>query len=190
MPDFGRFLTRAGEDYQKYRGSTDRLCAARAMLSPHPRLQAFFMAAMREALAWHCLHHPELARACWQADCWPRGLRHWEDLERLPRVESLVHSPQQLPRDLRRWTRVLENSLADLGWSRPRRRCLWARPDCLHWHEGDFPMFEDESGQCRWPRVVRLQAGRLFCPVYRSRSLLSTPETFTTCLQKKMGATP
>jgi len=180
MPDLRRFLTRAGEEYSLRRGSTDRLCSHRRQLHRHPHQQGLFIDAMREALAWHCLQHRELAQACLEADCWPDKLRFMKDLDRLPQVPPLLHSPARVGRDVRRWNRVAHNLLCELGWSRPRRKAwkagqatplasalstspelaLVARCSFNHWH---------------WPQVVHCQGNRYFTPVYQSQSCLSWP---------------
>lgn len=175
MPELRRFLTRAGEARQRCRGAIDQLCAGRQQLSRHPHLQDSFMAAMREALAWHCLSDPRWAEACFECGCEPRSLRFYRDLTRLPRLDEQVHSPDREARDLRRWSRVADGVLCDLGWSRPRRRrpagevplrlstaplAVWGRCAEGHWH---------------LPRVVRVEGDRAFTPCFASRSLLWWP---------------
>lgn len=173
MPDLRRFLTRAGEDYARNRGATDRLCAGRSMLHPHPQGQAWFMSAMRESLAWHCLGDADLALACLQADLPPRALKHWPDLDRIPQLQPQNHCPDGRPRELRRWARVVENCLCDLGWSLPARRNLAGKPEELQWIRQAFPTACCQYGNWHLPRVVQRRSGRLFSPCYRSQSLLS-----------------
>jgi hypothetical protein len=119
MPDFARFLTRVREDLSRFRGSTDRLCAHRQMLHPLPRGQDAFMEAMREELAWHCLHFPSVAQLCWDAGCLPRKLLTYADLAHIPEYGEMPGGDEA--RERRRWDRVARNCLADLGWSRLRR---------------------------------------------------------------------
>lgn len=172
MPELRRFLTRAGEERQRCRGAIDQLCAGRQQLSRHPHLQSSFMAAMREALAWHCLNDERLAAACLEADCEPRALRFYPDLSRLPRVEERLHSPQLESRDLRRWSKVAEGALSDLGWSRRRR----PGPDApLRAALGEIFWARCELGRWHLPRVIRWQGDRTFTPCYASRSLFWWP---------------
>lgn len=164
MPDLRRFRTRAGEVYAAHKGAIDQLCAARQQLHPGPYPQEQFMAAMREALAWHILRQPEVVRICWEQECSPASLRRFEDLERIPGWKVEQHSPALQLRDLRRWQKVMENCLCDQGWAARRR------------HRAQTV----ESGRCqqgRWhlPRVVRAHQGRLFTPLFQSQSLLWIP---------------
>ena len=173
MPELRRFLTRAREDYARNRGATDRLCAWRSTLHPHPQGQAWFMSAMRESIAWHCLGDPALARACLEADLPPRALKYWHDLDRIPPNQPQQHNPLGKPRELRRWARVVENCLCDLGWSKPARRNLAGKPEELKWLQQAFLTACCPHGNWHLPRVVQRRSRRLFSPCYRSQSLVS-----------------
>ena len=178
MPELRRFLTRAGEEWQRSRGSIDQLCAGRQQLSPHPHHQDWFMGAMRESLAWHCLRDAKLAQECLESDCEPRALRFYRDLGRIPHNPVVHHSPQHRGRDLRRLTKVALNSLCDLGWSRPRRR-TWNQvtetlPFGTQYREETELHLLARCAQGHWhlPRVVQLWEDRYFTPCFASCSLL------------------
>lgn len=165
MPDLRRYRTRARSLWARERGATDQLCAGHQQFSPHRHLQDLFMAAMREAVCWHILRDDGLAQACLESELNPNGLRNYADLELIPALAWLAHSPAAVKRDQRRWDRVLRHSLCDLGWSKGRRR--QAEPSeqelCCsagHWH---------------LPRVLRWQGGRFFTPCYSSCSKLCWP---------------
>lgn len=163
MPDLNRYRSRAGELLARERGATDQLCAGHQQLSPHPHLQELFMASMREALSWHILRDDALARLCFQGGLRLNQLRRYADLEGLPVYVGECHSPAGKNRDQRRWSRVWDRSLCDLGWSRPRRRQVEISKDLLCCSAGYWHL----------PRVLRWQAGRLFTPCYRSYANLS-----------------
>ncbi|MBS2040131.1 hypothetical protein JST97_34405 [bacterium] len=163
MPDLRRYRSRAGELLARERGATDQLCAAHNQLSPHRHLQDMFMAAMRESLSWHILRDESLARSCWENQLNLNQLRLYTDLEKIPTYTGRQHTPAGEKRDRRRWSRVWENALCDLGWSRPRRRHLQVAPELLRCSEGCFHL----------PRVLRWQSDRLFTPCYHSCSSLS-----------------
>lgn len=172
MPEFRRFLTRAGEVYAEFRGSTDRLCSQRQMLHWPPRQQTSFMEAMREELAWVCLHSESSARHCWQSGVGPAQLRHYEDLQRLPDCEPFTGDAR---RETRRWDRVSRNCLADLGWSTPRRRALARMPDELAWFAQRLLVGRCSHGNWHWPRVCLPWKGRVYCPLLRSSGQLWVP---------------
>jgi hypothetical protein len=163
MPDLRRYRSRVGEVLARERGATDQLCAGQQQLSRHPHLQDLFMAAMREALAWHILRDDRLARLCFEGELQLNQLRRYADLEYLPSYAGECHNPAGIKRDQRRWSRVWDHSLCDLGWSRPRRRHLVLSKD----------LFACSAGHWHLPRVLRWQAGRLFTPCYHSCSNLS-----------------
>lgn len=173
MPDFARFLTRVREDLSRFRGSTDRLCADRQMLHPLPRGQAAFVEAMREELAWHCLHFPEVAQVCWEAACLPRKLVTYRDLSRIP--EYAARDGGDARRERRRWDIVARNSLADLGWSRLRRRALDGVPDELGTWHGRVVVGRCREGNWHWPRLVRVVGQRVFSPCLRGGSRVWVP---------------
>lgn len=163
MPDLRRYRARAGSLLARERGSTDQLCAGHQQFSPHRHLQDMFMSAMREALCWHILRDNQLAQACLGSDLNPNGLRNYEDLEHIPALPALAHTPGAAKRDRRRWNRVLKHSLCDLGWSEPRRR--HAQPDA--------DQLACSAGHWHLPRVLRWQGERFFTPCYSSCSKLS-----------------
>lgn len=176
MPDFQRFLTRVREDYQRWRGSTDRLCAQRQMLHAPVRQQQAFMEAIREEFAWQCLHSAPLAASCWQANLLPRQLRFYSDLPRL--ADGPVADPAPADsggREPRRWHKVALNSLADLGWSAARRRALRGVPEELAWFAGRIVLGRCSEGHWHWPRVVRAYQGRIYSPALRQAALLWLP---------------
>lgn len=163
MPELRRFRSRAGELLARERGATDQLCAAHNQLSPHRHLQDMFMAAMREALSWHILRDDNLAQLCLDSQLSLNQLRTYADLEHIPVYDGRLHTPAGQKRERRRWAKVWQHSLCDLGWSSPRRRHLRLSPELLrcsagHWH---------------LPRVLRWQAGRLYTPCSHSCSNFS-----------------
>ena len=165
MPDLRRYRTRAGSLWARQRGATDQLCAGHQQFSPHRHLQDMFMAAMREAVCWHILRDDGLARACLENGLNPNGLRNYADLEQIPGLPPLTHTPDAEKRDRRRWDRVLRHGLCDLGWSKGRRRqtqpCEYQLAcSAGHWH---------------LPRVLRWQGERFFSPCYSSCSRLCWP---------------
>lgn len=136
------------------------------------------MAAMREALAWHCLRDKELALACLQTNCPPRDLRFYVDLQRIPETQNQLHSPQHEARDLRRLSKVTDHTLCDLGWSRSRRRQPKGElPLEAHTHDSVELPFVANCGQGNWhlPRAVRFEGQRCYTPCFASRSLLCWP---------------
>lgn len=165
MPEYSRFLTRVREDYSRFRGSTDRLCADRQMLHPHPQGQESFIEAMREELAWHCLKFPAVGDACWRADLLPRKLITVGHLSRIPEYPD---EPGGDPRrERRRWDVLARNCLADLGWSRPRRRAFAEIPDELGCWRGRVVVGRCREGAWHWPRLVRQVGSRVFSPCLR-----------------------
>jgi hypothetical protein len=173
MPDFARFLTRVREDLSRFRGSTDRLCAHRQMLHPLPRGQDAFMEAMREELAWHCLHFPSVAQLCWDAGCLPRKLLTYADLAHIPEYGEMPGGDEA--RERRRWDRVARNCLADLGWSRLRRAAYQEVPAELGSWGGRVVVGRCREGNWHWPRLVRVVQGRVFSPCLRGGSRLWVP---------------
>jgi hypothetical protein len=160
MPNFERFCTLAGEELSRTRGSLDRLCGCGSPLKWPQRHQDPFMAAMREGLACAILAHPQWAEFCWKDDLAPRDFREFSDLQALPLQMPAL--PLQL-RHLRRWTKVAQNCLADLGLGRARRRGMsnW-RPRLQA-----YPML----AQCRlgnWhlPRIWHWSPGHLWTPTF------------------------
>lgn len=157
-----RFLTRAGEDSQRWQGALDRLCAWRLTLHPsaHPRLD--FLDAMRESLAWQCLSHPAWARFHYDQGCLPRLLRQAADLDWLPAGGP---HPMPCPRQARRWQRLADGMLLDLGWSLPhRQKALQGStlPECLGWLDGRHLLARCECQSWHWPRTARWRRGRLY----------------------------
>lgn len=164
MPDPGRrWSTRLREDFQAARGSIDRLCGNRAMLSPHPSWGSWFVAACREHLAETLLDpaHTPAREACIQEGWLPRRLRHACDLDKVPSAAWVA--PLDSLRRQRRQARVLENMLRDLGWSRSRRRHSKCLP--IAWR-GGLPMARCELGQWHLPRVAALLGDRWISPVF------------------------
>lgn len=174
MPDtWRRWLTRLGEDRSKARGSIDRLCGCKAMLSPHPSWPSWFLAACREYLAEVLLDPTqEVARTqCAKVNWLPRQLRHLADLDQVPRLAWLP-APATL-RQQRRQSKVLENMLTDLGWSRPRSRYSKELP--IQWRDG-VPWGKCASGKWHPPRVAALLGNGWISPVFPCSGAAPTPE--------------